>query len=453
MTACDRAIDYAKTKEIDECEAVSVKRRVVTVRITDSQIAETKESFEESLGIRLIHDKKISSSQTTITENYKNAIDQTLELSKYSNPKLFWKCLPSNHKQSVSFDSIFDNKLAEITGSEASEISQTMIDSTLNPKINSITGSLNIVSENFLVSNTNGLRKNENATYISGIINADSNVGNFPVSGIGQDCCRTLQKFAPEKIGEDAFEMCVDSINPQRCEFETCSVIFEPYSVGEILAFVLASNFNLKTYAEKRSCFSEKIGTKISTLDFSLLDDPHAPEGIGSKSFDDEGIPTKILPLIEKGIFRNIYSDSYNVFKEDMGQSGNASRPGSPMGRSTEPIPMSSPHNLRIKSGDVSENEIIKDTKKGISVGRLWYTYAVNPIKGDFSCTARSGIRIIENGEIKKPGKSVRIIHNVSTMLQNISAIGNNIRNVLQWASLPSICPSLKVENIKIVTI
>jgi len=453
MTACDRALDYAKTKEIDECEVISAKRRIITVRITDSQIAETKESLEESLGIRLIHHKRISSSQTTIMENYKNAIDQALELSNYSKPKPFWKSLPSNLKQNVSFDSIFDSKIAEITGSEASEISQTMIDATLNPKINSITGSLNIVSENFLISNTNGLRKNENATYISGTINADSNVGNFPVSGIGQDCCRTLQKFDPEKIGEDALKMCVNSINPQRCEFETCSIIFEPYSVGEILAFVLASNFNLKTYAEKRSCFSEKIGAKISTHDFSLVDDPHASEGIGSKNFDDEGVPTTILPLVEKGIFKNVYSDSYNAYKEDMGQSGNALRPGSPMGRSTDPIPIPAPHNLKIKSGGMSENEIIKDTKKGILVGRLWYTYAVNPIKGDFSCTARSGVRIIENGEIKKPGKSVRIVHNISTMLQNISAIGNNIRNVLQWASLPSICPSLKVEDIKIVPI
>ena len=89
-----------------------------------------------------------------------------------------------------------------------------------------------------------------------------------------------------------------------------------------------------------------------------------------------------------------------------------------------------------------------KKYKKGILVSRLWYTYAVNPIKGDFSCTARSGIRIINDGEIMGPGKSVRIIHNLPTMLKNISAIGNNQQNVIQWASLPSITPSIKAENI-----
>ena len=41
----------------------------------------------------------------------------------------------------------------------------------------------------------------------------------------------------------------------------------------------------------------------------------------------------------------------------------------------------------------MTQDEMIQDTKHGLLVGRLWYTYAVNPIKGDFSCTARSGIK------------------------------------------------------------
>jgi PmbA protein len=123
------------------------------------------------------------------------------------------------------------------------------------------------------------------------------------------------------------------------------------------------------------------------------------------------------------------------------------------MGRSAEPIPVPAPHNMRVLGDGISKDEIIKDTKNGLLVGRLWYTYAVNPTRGDFSCTARSGIRIIKNGEIKAPGTSVRIVHNLPVMLQNISAIGNDLKNVLQWASLPSIAPTLKAENIMAIPI
>ena len=184
-----------------------------------------------------------------------------------------------------------------------------------------------------------------------------------------------------------------------------------------------------------------------------MIDDPHSPQGIGSKPFDDEGIATKPQPFIEKGVFKNTFSDSYNAFKVGKKTSGNASRPGSPMGRDADPIPISSPHNLKIIEGDMTQDEMIAQTEHGLLVGRLWYTYAVNPIKGDFSCTARSGIQIIENGKVKSPGKPVRIVHSLPKMLQNISAIGKNSKNLLQWASIPSIAPSIKVDGIQALAI
>ncbi|TLX84875.1 MAG: hypothetical protein E6K98_01515 [Thaumarchaeota archaeon] len=101
----------------------------------------------------------------------------------------------------------------------------------------------------------------------------------------------------------------------------------------------------------------------------------------------------------------------------------------------------------------MNKEGMIQETKKGILVGRLWYTYPVNPERGDFSCTARSGIKIIENGKIKSPGKSVRIVHNLPMLLWNISAIGNDSRNILQWNSLPCITPSVMVDSIKITSI
>ena len=123
------------------------------------------------------------------------------------------------------------------------------------------------------------------------------------------------------------------------------------------------------------------------------------------------------------------------------------------MGRSAEPIPFSNPHNLKIKSGKDTQEEMIKDTKRGLLVSRLWYTYAVNPIKGDFSCTARSGIRIIENGKVKSPGKSVRIIHNLPVMLKNISSIGNDQKKCHSVGILTFHNSLNKVEKIQAIPI
>jgi len=453
LSALDKAITHSKNKGIDEFEIIAIKKNITTVRITDSEIVEIKQNFDKNYGARLIHQKKITSLQTTNIENITDIIDEGLETTIKLKPRKFWKGLPQK-KENIRIEGTFDKKLKHISGSNATDIAQNMINSSENKKIDTITGSLNIVYEDFELNNSNGLNFNNESTYISGIINAESEHSITPVSGIGHACGRTLSNFSPEQIGIDAKNMCINSINPQKINSDEYTIIFDPYSVGELLAFVIAGNFNFKTFKEKKSCFSNNFKNKIATEEFNLTDNPHIPEGIGTKSIDDEGTKTEKIKLIENGIFKNIFSNLYDSYKEgEEKSSGNAIRMGSPMGRSADPIPISAPHNLVITAGSSSQEDMIRDTKHGLLVGRLWYTYAVNPIKGDFSCTARSGIQIIENGEVIGPGRSVRIVHNLTNLLNNISDIGKDQIRVMQWASLPSITPSIKVENISVSSI
>jgi len=450
LLVCEQILRKAKSLHLDECEVVSVLKKVTTVRITDSEVAEIKQNSARALAVRIIHEKKILSA--TVNDYGDNILEKALQTKSFVKPKTFWRSLPYPSSY-AKIEKTFDKRLEEITGAEAIDMASKMIQSATHQKISRISGSLNIVSEEFLVGNTNGLDCSERSTYIAGTINADSDYGNLPVSGVGAASSRTLDAFSPENVGRDATEMCVNSINPQSCETGTYSIIFEPYAFGEMLAFVFAYNFNLKTYSEKRSSFTEKLGQKIASPIFSLIDDPHIPEGIGSKPFDDEGMPTRRRYLIKAGVFSNTYSDSFYAFKEKQQPTSNASRMGTPMGRDAQPIPIPLPHNLRIENGNMKKQEMIQETKNGLLVGRLWYTYPLNPERGDFSCTARSGIRIIKNGKIISPGKSVRIVHNLPTLLQNISAISNDSRNVLHWNALPSITPSVKGDGIAVAPI
>jgi PmbA protein len=451
LSNCEQILRKATALHVDECEAVCIKKRITTVRITDSEIAEIKQNDDQGVGIRLITEKKVLSSFSTNIEE-KDLVEKALQAKSFLQPKRFWKSLPLP-LQFSKIERTYDRKLDDITGKEAIEIANIMIDSASHQKIKRISGSLNIVSENFEIANTNGISSSDKSTYIAGTINADSDHGNTPVSGIGAISCRTMDSFSASQVGVEAKEMCIDSINPQSCESDTYSIIFEPYAIGEMLAFVFASNFNLKTYSEKRSCFADKLGKKIATEHFSLIDNPHHPDGIGSKPFDDEGVPTKIRYLIKDGIFSNVYSDSFYAFKEGMETTGNASRMGTPMGRTAEPIPIPTPHNLMIDKGNVEREAMIHNTRKGLLVGRLWYTYPVSPERGDFSCTARSGVRIIENGKIVSAGKPVRIMHSLPLLLQNISDIGKDSRNVLQWSALPCVTPSVRVDKIRVTAI
>lgn len=448
MSFCEPVLRKAKGLRVDECEATYVRKKIITIRITDSEIAEMKQNLEEAISVRIVHKKTIMSAISSNRED-DGIVERAMQTKSVFQPKHFWKSLPSQ-SHFIEIKRTYDKKLEETTGTQAAEIARSMIESSSHETIDRISGSLNIVSEYFEVSNTNGLDCAEKATYIAGTINTDSSHGSTPVSGIGAMSSRTLSSFSPKKIGSEAKEMCTGSINPQTCENGTYSIIFAPYAMGELLTFVASPNFSLKTYSEKRSCFTDKIGAKIAPDDFSLIDDPHLPDAIGSRAFDDEGVTTTTKHLVRSGIFSKVFSDSFYAFREGVTSTGNAVRMGTPMGRSAAPIPIPAPHNLVIKEGRNNLQEMIKDTKHGLLIGRLWYTYAVNPERGDFSCTARSGIMLVEGGRIVRPSKPVRIVHSLPDLFSNISDIGNDSRNVLQWHALPCTTPSLKVNGIRV---
>ena len=129
------------------------KKNITTVRITDSEIVEIKQNFDENYGIRLIHQKKIASIQTTNKEKITDAITKGTKVLQKVKPREFWKGLPDK-KKITELEGTFDEKLKLISGTKAADIAQSMINSSENKKIDTITGSLNIVYENFELNNS-----------------------------------------------------------------------------------------------------------------------------------------------------------------------------------------------------------------------------------------------------------------------------------------------------------
>ncbi len=100
MSICEAIINHANNLHIDESESVLVNRKIITIRITDSDIAEVKGSLERSLGVRLVHKKKMATVQTNIFED--NPVEKAFRLIQYSKPKPFWKSLPYDFKKKLT---------------------------------------------------------------------------------------------------------------------------------------------------------------------------------------------------------------------------------------------------------------------------------------------------------------------------------------------------------------
>ena len=111
MPALDKALEYSGKLKIDECEIVHVKRKIITVRITDSEIFELKQNLDENYGIRIIHDKKIASIQTSNVNDIQKSMEEAQQTISHLKPRDFWKSLPHELKSTNILTSVYDKKL------------------------------------------------------------------------------------------------------------------------------------------------------------------------------------------------------------------------------------------------------------------------------------------------------------------------------------------------------
>lgn len=78
--------------------------------------------------------------------------------------------------------------------------------------------------------------------------------------------------------------------------------------------------------------------------------------------------------------------------------------------------------------GTASLEDLIKGTKKGILVTRLWYIRSVDPQTLLYTGLTRDGTFYIENGKIKYPVKNFRFNESPIIMLNNLETLGKQVR-------------------------
>ena len=81
-----------------------------------------------------------------------------------------------------------------------------------------------------------------------------------------------------------------------------------------------------------------------------------------------------------------------------------------------------------MNGGNTSLEDLIKDTRRGVLVTRLWYIRTVDPQTLLYTGLTRDGTFFIENGRIKHPIKNFRFNESPIIMLNNLEALGEQVR-------------------------
>jgi PmbA protein len=231
----------------------------------------------------------------------------------------------------------------------------------------------------------------------------------------------------PETVGRKAAARAVRRLGAVKVETQRVPVIFEPRTARTLLSNIFDAVDGRAIY-RNASFLAGKLGEKIADERITLVDDGTIPGLFGSSPFDDEGVPTRRTPVIERGVLKNYLLNTYTARKLGMKTTGNASRGitgNAGIGHG----------NFFIEPGARTPDEIVRSVKNGFYVTELIGS-GVNIVTGDYS---RGAVGIwVRDGELAFPVSEVTIAGTLQEMLNGIAEIGSDLE-FLGSVSAPTI--------------
>ncbi len=241
-----------------------------------------------------------------------------------------------------------------------------------------------------------------------------------------------------EAIGRRAARKAADSQNPRDLDPGHYEVVLEPAAVATLVAFLAYLGFGGRALTEGRSCLSGKQGQQVAAPAITIVDDATTP-GTSGATFDFEGTPKRRVEIIRDGVFVDGVYDRRSARQAGKDSTGHALPPPNPEG----PFPL----NLSVAGGDVTVEEMVAATERGLLVTRFHYSNVVHPTQAIITGMTRDGTWLIEDGEIKHPVKNFRFTQSILEALTNTEMVSKETEMVSEFFFSASRVPALKVSR------
>lgn len=230
-----------------------------------------------------------------------------------------------------------------------------------------------------------------------------------------------LDKLIKEGVGQKALERTLRKIGQKKTKSGRYTLVVDPMNSGQLLRPMVSAVFG-SALQQKNSFLLDKLGQKVGSDKFTLLDEPHLVGASGARYFDSEGVATERRSVFDKGVLKTYYIDTYNAKK---------------MG--VDPT-IANPSVLVMQQGDKDLNGLVAGVGHGILVTGFNGGNS-NSSTGDFSY----GIEgfLIENGELTLPLSEMNVTGNMITLWSSLAETGNDPRLNSSWR-----IPSLVFEGV-----
>jgi len=256
--------------------------------------------------------------------------------------------------------------------------------------------------EDVVLSNSEGFKGGYRSTGISAYAEAmkDDGFGFAYEEGISMP-----KDFT--SIGERAGSMAKAMKGARKLKPGKYTAIFELSALDELLSVLLPS-FSGDWKRKKTSLLADKAGKKVFNKSLSIYDDALS-EGSDAKPFDDEGTPSRRIPLVEKGVVKNFVFDRETAALGKTSGSGFCARAhySAPPGAGTS--------NITISAGGYSDLE--QELENPLVIHSLHGSHTANTTTGDFGLEVNVAFHKARSGKEPSPVRGFLISGNIFKLL------------------------------------
>lgn len=425
-----RALEAARREGATQAEAFAVDTVTRSVYVDDDRIKIVEEKGDQGLAVRVLKGRKLAqaSSACAGVEDAEACARAAASLADRSPSSRTYDRFPSPAKAVLS-PAPRDAGINSMEVGELVELAKATVGAAADRGVRVPRGVLRAAATTTTVMNTNGLEVTNHGTLVYAGYDAMA-PGSSPGEGVGYFNSPWLKDYDPGRMGGDIARQALQAREAKALEGSIrAPVLIAPGELGEMLSYSAGFALSAESVNKRRSPWGAMLDQSVASAAVDIVDDPSDPRGALSAAYDDEGVPTTVKKVVEKGVLRTFLYDSYNSSVAARPPSGNGIRRGA-----NDALFMFQgslgcrPVNLVLKPGRRAPEEIISSLDEGLVVEKFAFP-TVNPYTGAFALETRLA-HVVRNGSIEGQIKHALIVGNMYEGLKNVVEIANDSRTV-----------------------
>ena len=437
----ERLLARARAQGADDAEVYVSTGTEFTVQVYKGEIESLVSAESRGLGMRTFREHRVGFSYSSDLEPdaLDHLVDEALENARYNHAEDA-NVLPQT-EEIQPLPGLASAALMELDPQAKIDFTLEMERRaiSLDPRVRRVSKAIYSDGRGRVeIYNTRGLDAAYERTVAYGVLDTIAEQDSEMQSGFAFTHGRDMDDLDLDGVVREAVENAAGLLGAKPVPTASVPVVFHPHAAAMILG-VLSSSFSADAVIKRRSLLAGKIDQQVASTIVTITDDPQLAEGLASRPFDGEGVPSQRNALVADGVLKSYLHNTYTAMRTSSQSTGSAVR-------SYKSVPEVGVSNLVLTPGELSREALLARVDNGLHVEQLSGLNTVNPVSGEFSLGLTG--HWIEKGQLTRPVKELTVAGNVIALLKKVAAVASDLRFVFAGGFIGS--PTVLIEELPV---